>query len=63
MISQLKKESQSYKITNSKLEQLKEENANKEYQKLIQKPIKEIVLDICEGEITAQDYDRYFSNM
>lgn len=53
----------SYKITNSKLEQLKEENANKEYQKLIQKPIKEIVLDICEGEITAQDYDRYFSNM
>ena len=52
-----------YKITNSKLEQEKEEKANAEYQKLIQKPIKELILDICEGEISSEDYDRYFSDM
>lgn len=52
-----------YKVINSKLEQQKEEKANAEYQKLIQKPIKELILDICEGDISPEDYDRYFSDM
>lgn len=53
----------SYKVTNSKQEQMKEESANLEYQKLIRKPIKELILDICDGEISTDDYDRYFSTM
>lgn len=52
-----------YKIINSKLEQEKEDKALDAYKKLIEKPLKELVIEMCEGDITPADYERYFLDM
>lgn len=52
-----------YKVINSKLEAEKEALANSEYKKLIEKPLKELILDMCDGVVSSADYERFFADM
>ena len=52
-----------YKVINSKAEQQKEDKAMEDYKRLIEKPLKELIIEMCEGEISSEDYERYFLDM
>lgn len=52
-----------YKAMNSKLEQQKEDKVMEEYKKLIETPLKDLIIKMCDGDISEEDYDRYFLDM
>jgi hypothetical protein len=49
-----------YKIYNSKENILKEGNIKHKHNALINRPIKDIILELAEGEITEEDYKFFF---
>ena len=53
----------SYKIFNSKEEQAYEEQIKIEVEKLFTKSLKELTLELADGELTADDYDEFFGDM
>ena len=53
----------SYKIFNSKEEQAYEEQIKIEVEKLFTKSLKELTLELADGELTAEDYDEFFGDM